>query len=137
MVINGKFDDDFFPYIDLQVLHTKKKLSAIVKAIIDTGAAHCMIQEDLAKQLELEVLRTADYRHPILGKMPLIEYTMDLCFNNEDRCVAKIEGVRAGTLVDTQYPAAVIIGVEVLKKCIITYDGPAQVFTLQFSPPRS
>ena len=131
-IVTGTFDEDAFPYLQLQVLNKKKKLSLSAKAIIDTGAAHCLIREELAKQLQLETLRLADYRHPLFGKMPLTEYLMDLRFDQEGQQVAVIEGIRAGTLIDPQYPASIIIGVEVLKHCIFTYNGRQRMFTLGF-----
>ncbi len=130
--VTGSFDEDAFPFLQLQVLNIKRELSITAKAIIDTGAAHCLIREDLARQLELEVLRVADYRHPVFGKMPLSEYLMDLRFEQDGNPIAIFEGIRAGTLVDPYYPASIILGVEVLKHCIFTYDGLQRSFTLGF-----
>jgi hypothetical protein len=131
-MMTGTFDEDAFPYLPIQVLNRKKELSVTAKAIIDTGAAHCLIREELAQQLQLETLRVADYRHPVFGKMPLTEYLMDLRFDQDGQQIAIIEGIRAGTLVDPNYPASVIIGVEVLKHCLFTYDGRQRTFTLGF-----
>jgi len=131
-VVTGTFDEDAFPFLQLQVLNKKKGLAATVKAIIDTGAAHCLLREELARQLQLETLRVADYRHPVFGKMPLTEYLMDLQFDQDGQQVATIEGIRAGTLVDPHYPATVIIGVEVLKYCTFTYAGRERTFSLSF-----
>lgn len=131
--ITGSFDQDAFPFLHLRVMNKEKALSVIEKAIIDTGAAHCLIREELAKQLELKTLRIADYRHPVYGKMELTEYIMDISFENSGETIASIEGVRAGTLIDPNYPAALILGVEVLKLCTFVYDGPNQAFTLNFA----
>jgi hypothetical protein len=129
--IAGKFDEDGFPYLELQVWNKKQNLFLPAKAIIDTGAAHCLVREELAAQLQLPELRVADYRHPVFGRMPIKEYIMDLCFegNGQDGG-AILEGIRAGTLVDPNYPAAVIIGVELLKHCTFSYNGREQTFTL-------
>lgn len=131
-IITGSFDQDAFPFLSIKVMNKQKGLSIVTKAIIDTGAAHCLIREELAKELELEILRIADYRHPVFGKMELTEFLMDLSFETDGEIIGVIEGARAGTLVDPNYPAAVIIGVEVLKLCTFTYAGPAQTFTLSF-----
>lgn len=131
-IVTGTFDEDAFPCLQLQVLNKKKDLAVTAKAIIDTGAAHCLVREELAQQLQLEVLRVADYRHPVFGKMPLTEYLMDLQFDQNGQQVAIIEGIRAGTLIDPHYPAAVIIGVEVLKYCTFTYEGRQRTFSLEF-----
>ena len=134
-IIPGNFDEDGFPYINLQVLNKKQQLAFRAKAIIDTGAAHCLIREELAMQLQLEELRIADYWHPIFGKIPIKEYLMDLGFegsSQDDQTV--IQGVRAGTLIDPNYPASVIIGVEVLRHCAFTYDGRNQAFSLNINP---
>jgi hypothetical protein len=130
-IIEGSFDEYGFPFLNIQIVNKKTDQSCNVKAIIDTGAAHCMIREDIANQLQLEELRIADYRHPVFGKMPIKEYLLSLSFL--DKCQdrkAVMEGIRAGTLVDTNYPAPVIIGVEVLRHCRFEYDGSKQTFTL-------
>lgn len=132
--LSGRFDEDGFPCLDLQVLNKKGGRSERVKAIIDTGAAHCMIREDLARRLQLPELRVADYRHPVFGAMPIREYLMDLCFSGNGTGPV-IEGVRAGTLVDLAYPASVILGVELLRHCSFEYNGPLRSFTLCLNPP--
>lgn len=129
--IEGNFDEYGFPYLDIVVLSKVKDLSCNVKAIIDTGAAHCMIREDIAAKLQLEELRTADYRHPVYGKMSIKEYLMSISLQDKmQNAQAVMEGIRAGTLIDTNYPAAVIIGVEVLRHCQFTYDGKKQTFSM-------
>lgn len=129
--ITGHFDEYGFPYLDLQVWNKQQNLYLPAKAIIDTGAAHCMVREEVAAQLQLPELRVADYRHPVFGSMPIKEYIMDLCFSSDGQGGGSIiEGVRAGTLVDPNYPAAVIIGVELLKYCSFSYNGREQTFTL-------
>ncbi|HYH14440.1 MAG TPA: hypothetical protein VD794_04430 [Flavisolibacter sp.] len=132
-IVTGTFDEDAFPYLHLRVMNRKKELSVSAKAIIDTGAAHCLVREELAQQLQLETLRVADYRHPVFGKMPLTEYLMDLRFDQEGRQMAIIEDIRTGTLIDPYYPASVIIGVEVLKHCTFNYNGPQKSFSLCFA----
>lgn len=134
--LSGRFDEDGFPCLDLLVLNKKEGRSERVKAIIDTGAAHCMIREDLARRLQLPELRIADYRHPVFGAMPIREYLMDLHFGgNGTNEGPVIEGVRAGTLVDLAYPASVILGVELLRHCSFEYNGRLQAFTLRLLPP--
>jgi hypothetical protein len=129
--IEGSFDEYGFPYLDILVLNKAKDLSCNVKAIIDTGAAHCMVREDIAAQLHLEELRIADYRHPVFGKLPIKEYLMNLSFQDKTQnAQAAMDGIRAGTLLDTNYPAPVIIGVEVLRHCSFEYDGKKQTCRL-------
>ena len=129
--IAGGFDEYGFPFLLIQVWNKKENISLPARAIIDTGAAHCMIREELALKLHLPELRVADYRHPVFGAMPLKEYIMDLRFDNTPGTESAImEGVRAGTLIDLNYPAEVIIGVELLKYCSFSYNGVAKTFTL-------
>jgi len=129
--IAGNFDEYGFPYLNLKVCNKKKGLSVDAKAIIDTGGAHCLVQKAIAAQLQLEELRIADYRHPVFGKMPLQEYIMDLRLGDDSESGgATIEGIRAGTLIDPHYPAAVVIGVEVLQHCKLEYNGPDKTFTI-------
>lgn len=133
-IITGGFDEDGFPYLNLQVLNKKKNTSFDAKAIIDTGAAHCLIREEIALRLQLEELRIADYWHPVFEKVPIKEYIMDLCLDgNSQNGGVIIEGIRAGTLIDPNYPASVIIGVELLRHCTFAYDGRNQSFTLSIN----
>lgn len=130
-IFPGNFDEFGFPYLDVYVCNKKEGHSSKVKAIIDTGAAHCMIKEELAIQLKLPELRIADYLHPVFGSMPIREYIMDLQFENDpEKEEALLTGIRAGTIADTHYPASVIIGVEVLKNCRFEYDGTSRMFKL-------
>lgn len=129
--ITGHFDEHGFPYLDIQVWNKGRNVFRPAKAIIDTGAAHCMIREELAVQLGLPELRVADYRHPVFGKMLLKEYIMNLRFDGSPEAGNSIlEGIRAGTLADLNYPADVIIGVELLKHCSFSYNGYEKSFTL-------
>ena len=129
--IAGHFDEHGFPYLDIQVWNKERNVFLPAKAIIDTGAAHCMIREELALQLQLPELRVADYRHPVFGTMPLKEYIMDLRFDGSPGNDSPVlEGVRAGTLIDLNYPAEVIIGVELLKHCAFAYNGFEKTFIL-------
>jgi hypothetical protein len=133
--IPGSFDEWGFPFLEIQVWNKERNLFLPAKAIIDTGAAHCMIREELAVKLQLPELRVADYRHPVFGTMPLKEYIMDLRFdNNPQNDSAVMEGIRAGTLIDLNYPADVIIGVELLKYCSFSYNGREKTFTLTTYP---
>jgi predicted aspartyl protease len=129
--IAGRFDEYGFPFLEIQVWNKQQEVFLPAKAIIDTGAAHCMIREELALQLQLPELRVADYRHPVFGTMPLKEYIMDLRFDTNPATNSPVlEGVRAGTLIDLNYPAGVIIGVELLKHCSFSYNGQNKTFTL-------
>jgi hypothetical protein len=130
-LIAGQFDEYGFPYLEILVGNKRENLFSKAKAIIDTGAAHCMIREDLALDLKLEELRIADYLHPVFGKMKIREFIMDLQLNSaNDSEGAVIERVRAGTLVDLNYPASVIIGVELLKHCWFEYRGQEKTFKI-------
>ena len=134
-IIKGGFDEYGFPFLSLEILNKKKDLGCSVIAIIDTGAAHCLIREEIAIKLELEELRVADYRHPVFGKLALKEYLMDLCFSDHQQMnKAVIEGIRAGTLADPHFPASIIIGVEVLRHCTLEYSGPDKTFLLNINP---
>lgn len=130
-IIKGSFDEYGFPYLNLQVCNQQQQVSVPAKAIIDTGGAHCLVREEIAIQLKLEELRVADYLHPVFGKMPLKEYIMDLCLtNNNENNETVIKGIRAGTLIDPNYPASVVIGVEVLRHCKFEYDGRNETFIM-------
>lgn len=129
--IAGGFDEHGFPFLQIEVWNKGRNAFLPAKAIIDTGAAHCMIREELAQQLALPELRVADYRHPVFGTMPLKEYIMDLRFDSSPGADSPVlEGIRAGTLIDLNYPAGVIIGVELLKYCSFSYNGSERTFTL-------
>ena len=127
--IAGNFDEFGFPFLQIQVMNLPAELSVRVKAIVDTGAAHCLIREETAQQLKLEELRTADYRHPVFGRMPLKEYLMNVRLGESSDAEGRIiRNIRAGTLVDPHYPADVILGVELLQHLTIHYDGPKRSF---------
>lgn len=81
--------------------------------------------------MNLPELCVADYRHPVFGIMPLKEYIMDLRFDGSPQSEAPVlEGIQDGTLINLNYPAGVIIGVELLKYCSFSYNGSCKTFTL-------
>ena len=131
-LLTGNFDDYGFPYLTVGIAKQHTCNQIITKAIIDTGAAHCLLQLDLIKALQLEPFRDTKYLHPQNGLLDSKDYFVDLYINtNNSDSAARIESVRVGVIYDQGYPAGMIIGVEFLKNTCFSYNGHEKTFEMK------
>lgn len=131
-VLTGNFDEYGFPYLTVGIAKQYTSNQIIAKAIIDTGAAHCLLQLDLIKALQLEPFRDTRYLHPQNGLLDSKDYFVDLYIDiNNPNGAARIEDVKAGIIYDQGYPAGMIIGVEFLKNTCFSYNGHEKTFEME------
>lgn len=112
-----------FPYINIG-LSDGDWVKVKAKAIIDTGAAYCLVHPELIKGLNLKAFRNATYIHPQIGAQPTGYYKVNMFFDLESDTPVCISEVVCGEILVPDFPAEVIIGVNFLKYCAFRYDGP-------------
>ncbi len=131
-VLTGNFDEYDFPYLTVGIAKQHTGNQIMTKAIIDTGAAHCLLQLDLIKALQLESFRNTKYLHPQNGWIDSKDYLVDLYIDIKNpNGAARIEDVRIGVIYDQGYPAGMIIGVEFLKNTCFSYNGHEKTFEMK------
>ena len=130
--IKAEIDEYGFPFLIVELINPDNgKHSGSLKAIIDTGAAGCLIQQAVADKLGLTCIGHSELLNPRLGIIPSNNYMITLgidLFGLEGS--AEIEGLPVGTLDDPNYPAAMIIGMSFLKNCNFEYKGKEKSFIL-------
>ncbi len=130
--IMGDNDVHGFPYINVGISKFgDDNIKIKLKAIIDTGAAHCLLKPSLISQLNLESFGTEEYIHPQNGIQKVGNFSINLFLDteNESGC-ALIQNVRVSQLDAESYPAEMIIGVELLRHCSFMYNGRENMFQL-------
>ena len=129
--INSKLDSNNFPYIDVEIINPANDKFVRGKAIIDTGAAYCLLKQSLITYLELQHVDGTSYLHPQYGERQASNYRINLSFDlaNVDGA-AQLQMLRVSVIESEEYPAAMIIGVELLKLCQFNYDGINKTFQL-------
>lgn len=120
--IFGATDEFNFPYIDIG-LSNDAGVRVKAKAIIDTGAAHCLVQPELIQQLNLEPFQTSTYIHPQNGVQPTGYYKLSVFFDLGSEEPICISNVVFGEIRTPNFPAGAIIGLNFLKYCSFRYDG--------------
>jgi hypothetical protein len=128
--IIGKIDEYGFAYIPVVIVSNGVEMDA--KAIIDTGAAYCIVQKELISQLNLQPFKPTVIHHPQFGEIQSNDYLIDMVvdFDNPNGgCLFK--GLRVGELYDSNYPAAIILGVDFLKYFHFEYNGTDKTVTLK------
>ena len=97
-----------------------------VKSLIDTGAASCVIQEDIPKRLNLQPIGQVNISTPSCDGKECFKYFM--------RMHIPLHGlIYEGTFIAAplkQQPISCLIGRDVLKDSILIYIGSANQFTL-------
>ena len=131
--INGNLDEFNFPFIGVGVSNPLTSKEMVIKSIIDTGAAHCLLQKEIIDELGLNKVSDSTIMHPVNGLLQSGNYLIDLILDIHNPIgSAKCLQVRVGTLDQLDYPAGMIIGVEFLQFCKFDYNGFDKTFTLNF-----
>ena len=122
-----------FPAIPVSIFNPKTKAGIQgVPAIIDTGSAHCLIQEVIVTRLGLEVIRMSSGTNPQYGKIEMKFYEIDLVIDifNSEKGAALLPKFTVGTINEPNYPTAMIIGIDFLNLCDFQFNGREKTFQI-------
>lgn len=97
-----------------------------VLAEVDTGAARSVIRTDIPRELGLNPVGITFVNTPTSSNVPCFEYLVRLAFSN--RTITRDLRVIAADLWNQRIQC--LIGRDVLKHCILVYNGPTKQFTL-------
>jgi len=100
----------------------------LVKAMIDTGSSHCVIQENIPKQLGLSPVGATGIR-TATGRSECYLYFLRMSIPKHNFVY---EGVFTAVTLEAQQSAC-LIGRDLLSKCTFIYNGPKNEFTLDLS----
>ena len=96
------------------------------RALIDTGASHCIIKEDIPKQLGLEPVGAVKINTPSTKEHLCYQYFLRILFPSHNLIY---EGVFTAAPLEGQNIQC-LIGRDVLKDSILIYIGNMKQFTL-------
>lgn len=95
-------------------------------ALLDTGAEHSAIDQQLAHEMELQVVDTTELVTPAAdnGSARMV-YTASLCIEAPGM-ISEAPEVRLTGADLSQQGFSVLLGRDILKRLVIIWDGPAQ-----------
>ena len=107
--------------------------TAIITALIDTGASSTCIDEAVLRSLNLTPTGTAPVTTPSTGTEPVVlsQYDVSLYIVHPSINLRLGAVPVLGTSLASQELDA-LIGRDVLSQCLFVYDGQAEVFVLAF-----
>ena len=124
--INGSVDELGYIYIMTSVINLEKGIRIDdVKTIIDTGAFSSFIQKDLASELKLNSIKTAEYINPLEGKIKADVFSIELIIGK-----TQFTKFRITEFNQKIYPCGILIGMDLIKYCELTYSGKNKTFEL-------
>jgi predicted aspartyl protease len=130
-IITGRLDQFNFPYIDVAIVNPDTEQYVTAKAIIDTGAHPCLLKPELITGLGLQHFRESKYYNPMSDLVTSNDYIINLIVDlHNSTGTFQFQNVRVGTIASPEYPAGMIIGIELLKHCNFTYKGKDGTFEL-------
>lgn len=126
--ISGKINAFGSPICSCKIVNSKTKKFIDINGILDTGAFNCHIKTHIAELVELPIIGSGKFIHPI-------DKEIEKCFYLGDLVLGEIwhyPELRFDTLHAENYPADFIIGVEFLKNYTFKYDGPEGIWLIEW-----
>jgi hypothetical protein len=105
-----------------------------IKAVIDTGSAMTVVDVEILKQLDLTRIGTMSICTPSTGRKPheadVYDVSLNLLHATYDFALPSLQII--ATEFEPAHGYAGLIGRDVLKGCMFTYDGPHETFLLGY-----
>ena len=125
-IISGNIDSFGYIFITTSIINNENGIRIDdIKTIIDTGAFSSFIQKDIVKQLQLKVYRENKYNNPIGGQITTNAYLSSLIFNT-----TQYNNFLINEFTTNDYPCGILIGMDFLKNCELTFSGKNKTFEL-------
>ena len=125
-IISGNIDSFGYIFITTCIINNENGIRIDdIKTIIDTGAFSSFIQKDIVKQLQLKVYRENKYNNPIGGQRTTNAYLSSLIFNT-----TQYNNFLINEFTTNDYPCGILIGMDFLKNCELTFSGKNKTFEL-------
>lgn len=144
-IVIGRAAGNARPIVTLLVRPTEARRDALkesgqqsrmrtAEALIDTGAPLSYIQRSQADELELDPVGEKDVFGVVTGDRPElgIEYRIEILHSGVP-AVALISSVTVIAINDlSRFGAQILLGQDLLARCLFVYDGPNERFSLAF-----
>ena len=127
-IISGNIDSFGYIFITTSIINNENGIRIDdIKTIIDTGAFSSFIQKDIVKQLQLKVYRENKYNNPIGGQITTNAYLSSLIFNT-----TQYNNFLINEFTTNDYHCGILIGMDFLKNCELTFSVKNKTFELVF-----
>ena len=102
--------------------------------LVDTGASCLCIDPSVVQQLTLQPTGTGQMISPTTGAIPkdVPVYDISIKIPCKDLTPLDFNSVPAMESILLNQGFSVLIGRDILSRCLLIYDGAAQIFTLAF-----
>lgn len=128
-ILKGKIDEYGLIYFDTTIINPKNDMAVMkAKSIIDTGSSKSHIQVELIEYLKLTSKGDTEFINPISGKVKTGIYDIEIIIDK-----FKIEGIEVRIIDDPKYPAALIIGMDIIRMFDFSYQSESNIFEMVYS----
>ena len=125
-IIKGNIDSFGYIYIITSVLNAENGIRIDgIKTIIDTGSFSSFIQKEIAEELNLKFYKENIYKNPIGGQITTNAYLSSLIFGT-----IQYNNIIVNEFTSDDYPCGILIGMDFLKNCELTFSGKNKTFEL-------
>ena len=125
-ILKGKIDEYGLIYFNTTIINPENnKAVTEAKSIIDTGASKSHIQVGLIEYLKLISKGDTEFINPISGKVKTGIYNIEIIIDK-----LKIERIEVRIIDDPKYPAALIIGMDIIKMFDFSYQSESKIFEM-------
>jgi hypothetical protein len=115
------------PFMEVVITNPVTRFERNITAILDTGAAECLIQKHIAAELGIHPITSNEFNHPKYGNVKSVGYFMHITLLSEHGS-CQLKNFPLGEFENESYPADVILGGTLLKSLKLIYDGPNNLF---------
>ncbi|MDE0300834.1 MAG: retroviral-like aspartic protease family protein [Candidatus Poribacteria bacterium] len=99
-----------------------------IDAMIDTGASHTAIRDDIPRSLDLNPVGEVPINTPTSTDVRCLQYVVRMIFPNN----IVVNDMLVTAMPLQKQPIQCLIGRDILSQCVLIYNGYTNLFTLSF-----
>jgi len=126
--IKGELDEHKIPHVYLNVINPETNMTAVIFAIIDTGAAFSALKQSVIDLLNLNKIKEQTTEYLMAGKIEVGVYEASLAIS--DKCI--LEQIEFKTIKPDDSYFEAVIGMDLIKYCDFKLNHQSKLFELEF-----